>query len=482
MMLLRLALQSLSNRRVSAFLCVLTVAFSSALLLGVEHIRANTKQSFQSTLSGTDLIVGARTGAVPLMLYTVFHVGEASNNVSWESYQRYANLPSVAWSIPISLGDSYQGFRVVGTTDALFQHYRFGAKRALSFASGRAFDNIAAEAVVGASVAAKLKLTLGSKLTVAHGIGNVGFVTHTHAAQTLVGILNPTGTPIDQSVFVNLQAIEDMHAGFDGSARQLAARPAEPGSARPASDSHSDGHSAVDGHSHSDAHGHSHDDSDNHDDSHSHSHSHDDSQSPNQDDGHSHDDSHAAKAMTPKAITAFFLGLKVRPMALALQRQINEDRSEPLLAILPTPTLQQLWRLLGVAENALRLVAMAVVLTGLLGMMMALWSTLEQRRREMAILRSVGAKGRQIFLLLVAESALLTLLGLCLGGVLLSGALYLLAPWVAAQYGLFLAPNWLSTSALSMLAMIFAVSIVLAFVPAVAAYRSALADGLSIRL
>jgi putative ABC transport system permease protein len=429
MTLLRLALQSLMNRRVSAFLCVLTVAFSSALLLGVEHIRASAKQSFQSTLSGTDLIVGARTGAVPLMLYSVFHVGEASNNVSWESYQRYANRPSVAWSIPISLGDSYQGFRVVGSTDALFQHYRFGAKRALSFASGRGFDNQAAEAVIGASVAAKLKLALGSKLTIAHGIGNVGFITHAHAAQTLVGILAPTGTPVDQSVFVNLQAIEAMHEGFDGSARQLTARPTEPTNAGGASHSHAQ-----------------------------------------------------SEVKTPKAITAFFLGLKVRPMALALQREINDDRSEPLLAILPTPTLQQLWRLLGVAENALRLVAMAVVLTGLLGMMMALWSTLEQRRREMAILRSVGAKGRQIFLLLVAESALLTLLGLCLGGALLSAALYLLAPWVAAQYGLFLEPNWLSASALSMLAMIFAVSIVLAFVPAVAAYRSALADGLSIRL
>ena len=274
MALISLALKSLRNRWFSAFLCVLTIGLSTALLLAVEHIRASARSSFQSTVSGTDLIVGARTGAVPLMLYTVFHVGEASNNVSWASYQRYANLSSVRWTIPISLGDSYQGFRVVGTTDAMFAHYRFGAKRALAFAQGQAFNNTDAQAVVGSAVAEKLGLTLGAKLAVSHGLGNVGFIKHAHAQQTLVGVLAATGTPVDQSVFVNLAAIDSMHAGFDGSARVLTAK--------------------TDlGHDHAD-----------------------------------HADHNVEIApdanvpSTPKAITAFFVGLKARPMALALQRHV----------------------------------------------------------------------------------------------------------------------------------------------------------------
>jgi putative ABC transport system permease protein len=437
MNLLSLALKSLRNRWFSAFLCVLTIGLSTALLLAVEHIRAGARSSFQSTVSGTDLIVGARTGAVPLLLYTVFHVGEASNNVSWASYQRYANLSSVRWTIPISLGDSYQGFRVVGTTDAMFKHYRFGAKRALEFSQGQAFNNTEAQAVVGSAVAEKLGLNLGAVLAVSHGLGNVGFIKHEHAQQTLVGVLAATGTPIDQSVFVNLAAIESMHEGFDGSARLVAAK-------------------ADLDHDHADHADHT---------------------------DHDVEIAHIAKVpSTPKAITAFFVGLKVRPMALALQRQINEDTSEPLLAIMPTATLQQLWRLVGVAEQALSLVSIAVVVTGLLGMMMALIATLEQRRREMAILRSVGARGHQIFSLLLLESSALTLAGLAFGAVLISILLVLFANALASRYGLFLSVNWLSARTLLGLALIFMISLLLAVLPAVAAYRRALADGLSVKL
>jgi putative ABC transport system permease protein len=443
--LLSIALASLKNRRFSACLCVLTMALSAALLLGVEHLRASARASFQSTVSGTDLIVGARTGAVPLMLYTVFHVGEATNNVSWESYQRYANNAAVAWTIPVSLGDSYQGYRVVGTTDAMFKHYRYGAKRALAFATGQAFDNVHAQAVVGSAVAAKLALRLGAGLTIAHGIGKVGFVKHAHAAQTLVGILAPTGTPIDQSVFVNLAAIEHMHEGFNGGARpSIGAKASAPSVESLISRVPLGSHAA-----HAD---------------------------------HAPHDDQAAHAAPPSAITAFFVGLNVRPMALALQRQINDDKREPLLAILPTATLQQLWQLVGVAEQSLTLMSVAVVLTGLLGMMMALWATLDQRRREMAILRSVGARAVHVLTLLLLESVVLTLGGLALAALIVTAALWAIAPWLAAHYGLFLDPAWLSPRALYLLLGILAASVALACIPAIAAFRATLADGLSIRL
>lgn len=437
--LLRLAWLSLANRAFTAGLCVLMIAASSALLLAVEHIRVSTKESFQSTISGTDLIVGARTGAVPLMLYSVFHIGEASNNVSWKSYQRYAKAKNVAWSIPISLGDSYEGYRVVGTTDAMFKHYRYGAKHLLQFEQGQAFDNTAAEAVVGASVAQKLGLKLGQDLVIAHGIGPKGFVKHAHAGQRLIGILAPTGTPVDQSVFVNLRAIDAMH-GF-------ASMPPKP-DAMPV---HADAEHADEAHAHAE-------------------HAHDHEESVQSEDAHE-----------PASITAFFIGFKVRAMAFGMQRVINQDTNEPLLAIMPGMTLQQLWQLVGVAETALSAVSIAVVITGLLGMMMALWSTLEQRRREMAILRSVGAKSWQIVLLLLLESMVLCLLGLLFGAALLTGALLLLSPWLAGEYGLFLELNWLSLRNLILLASIFAAALLLAVIPAFGAYRRALADGLSIK-
>ena len=112
----RLALQSLRNRALTASLTVLAIAFSVMLLLGVEKVRTGARQSFADTISGTDLIVGARSGAIQLLLYSVFRIGNATNNVTWKSYEDIAKRPEIDWIVPISLGDSHHGFRVLGTS------------------------------------------------------------------------------------------------------------------------------------------------------------------------------------------------------------------------------------------------------------------------------------------------------------------------------------------------------------------------------
>ena len=104
---------------------MLAIAVSIALLLGVEKVRTGARQSFADTISGTDLIVGARSGSLNLLLYSVFRIGNATNNITWESYQDIAARPEVAWIVPLSLGDSHRGFRVLGTTPDYFQHYKY---------------------------------------------------------------------------------------------------------------------------------------------------------------------------------------------------------------------------------------------------------------------------------------------------------------------------------------------------------------------
>src|SRR6185295_17966058 len=100
-------------------------AVSIALLLGVEKVRTGARQSFADTISGTDLIVGARSGSLNLLLYSVFRIGNATNNLTWTSYQDIAARPEVAWIVPLSLGDSHHQFRVLGTSPEYFQHYKF---------------------------------------------------------------------------------------------------------------------------------------------------------------------------------------------------------------------------------------------------------------------------------------------------------------------------------------------------------------------
>ena len=125
-MFIRLALSSIKSRKGSALLTFLAITVSVFVLLGVEKIRHQAKDSFSNTVSGIDLIVGSRTGDVNLLLYSVFRLGNATNNISWKSYQRITKNPNVAWTIPISLGDSHEGYRVMGTNTDYFTHFRFG--------------------------------------------------------------------------------------------------------------------------------------------------------------------------------------------------------------------------------------------------------------------------------------------------------------------------------------------------------------------
>ncbi len=416
--MLRLALKSLLNRRGTVLLTVFTIAISTALLVGVERLRGEARNSFSSTLSGTDLIVGARSGAVQLLLYSVFRMGEPTANVSWQTYQEIANAPSVAWTVPLSLGDSHRGYRVLGTTDAYFEHYRYGRRQPLGFADGRPFDGVY-EAVLGSEVAQKLGYGTGGDIVLAHGIGRVSFANHDDKPFTVVGVLVPTGTPVDRTVHVSLAAIEAIHLDWQSGTRM----PGRGISAEQALE---------------------------------------------------HD-------LTPKSITAFLVGLDNRMAAFALQRQVNEYRAEPLSAILPGVALQQLWSLTGVAENALRIVAACVVVVGLLGMLTALLTTLNERRREMAILRSVGARPRTVLGLLVLEAGALTVAGIALGLLLLYATIAFTRELAASRFGLFLGLGAPGLAELVALAAILVAGLIVGLVPAWLAYRRSLSDGLTIR-
>lgn len=420
MHLLRLALASLANRRATALLTVLVIALSVGLLLAVERVRTETRSSFAATISGTDLIVGARSGSVNLLLYSVFRIGNATNNIRWDSYQQIAALPRVKWAIPLSLGDSHRGYRVLGTTTDYFTHYRYGQDRALQLAAGRPFADLF-EVVLGAEVARALGYRLGDEIVLAHGVGAISLTRHDDKPFRVTGILTHTGTPVDRTLHISLAGMEALHVDWQGG---MPAR----GAARI--------------------------------------------------------DAEQARRLDlrPQAITAVLLGLDNRIATFAVQRALNEYRGEPLLAILPGVALQELWSLMGTAEQALLAVSACVVLVGLVGMLTALLASLNERRREMAILRSVGARPWQIAALLLAEALVLTLAGLLLGLALLYLAIALGQDFLQARHGLFLPLAAPSPREWLLLAASLAAALLLGLLPAWRAYRQSLVDGLSIRL
>ncbi|MGE6663511.1 ABC transporter permease [Pseudomonas sp. NPDC077408] len=421
MYLLRLALASLNNRRFTALLTVFAIALSVCLLLAVERVRTEARASFASTISGTDLIVGARSGSVNLLLYSVFRIGNATNNIRWESFEHFAEHPRVSWAIPISLGDSHRGYRVMGTSGAYFEHYRYGRKQLLQLAQGRPFAEDPFEVVLGAEVAEALQYTLDDKLVLAHGVATVSLVKHDDKPFRVVGILKRTGTPVDRTLHINLAGMEALHIDWQNG---MPAR----GAARI--------------------------------------------------------DAEQARQMDlqPKQITAFMLGLNSKIATFTLQREINQFRGEPLLAILPGVALQELWSLMGTAEQALFVVSLFVVLTGLIGMLTAILTSLNERRREMAILRSVGARPWHIAGLLVVEAFSLALAGALFGLLLLYVAIAVAQGPLQSHYGLYLPLALPSAYEWSLLAGILLAGLLMGCVPAWRAYRQSLADGLSIRL
>ena len=415
MILFKLAYKSLLNRRASVLLTLLTIAISVMLLLSIERVRVDAKSSFSNTISGTDLIVGARTGDIQLLLSSVFRIGHTNNGVSWQSYQYITKQRGVKWSIPISLGDSHKGQAVLGTTLDYFKHYRFAKKQSLAFEQGQAFSSIN-EVVIGSEVASKLAYKIGDEIVISHGMGNTSFHHHDDNPFKVVGILKPTGTPVDKTLHVPLAAIELIHGG---------------------------GH-----HDHDDHHDHS---------------------------------SHALIGH-PKQITAFLMGFDSPLYTLQIRRNINQYKQEPLLAIMPTVTLKELWEMLAIIEKILLLFSFVVVIISLLGMLTTLLANLNQRRRELAILRSVGARPWQLFSLISMESLLTTFLGCLVGCILFYALMGTTAGYLQSQAGVSINISMLSDYELTLIGVIMAAGFIIGLIPATRAYFYSLSDGMSIKI
>jgi putative ABC transport system permease protein len=415
-MILRLAFASLFARALTVGMTILAIALSVALFLGVEKVRTGAKSSFADTISGTNLIVGARSGSVQLLLYSVFRIGNATNNVTWESYQDIAARPEIDWIVPISLGDSHRQFRVMGTTKSFFEHYKFRRGRSLAVSDGALMDDLF-DTVIGADVAATLGYRVGDPIIVAHGLAS--FTEHKDQPFRVSGILEKTGTPVDRTVIISMKAIEAIHVDWQRGAQV-------PGQSTPA-------------------------------------------------------DVIRKMDLTPKAITAAFIGVESPLQTFALQRAINQYAEEPLLAILPGVALQELWGIVGIAETALRAVSAMVVVTALIGMMATIFSSLNERRREMAIFRAMGARPFTILGMLVLEAMLMAAIGALLGVVMLYIGLIIAQPLLDRAFGLWLPIDAPSITELRVILGVVCAGAIVSLVPAFRAYRMSVADGMMVK-
>ncbi len=418
MTLLLIALKSARFRRTSIVLTVIAIAISATLLLGVDKIRKESRASFFNTVSQTDLIVGARSSPTNLLLYSVFRIGNATNNVSWDTYQSIAERDEVAWTIPISLGDSHRGFRVMGTSVDYFDFFRYGNAKPLSFDGGDRFEGVY-DTVLGADVARDLGYEIGDEVVISHGLTSADFAEHDDKPFTVVGIFDRTGTPVDRTVHVSLAGIEAIHVDFQDGSRSGVRLDAEQA---------------------------------------------------------------LRFDLTPTSITAFMVGLENRGQTFQVQREINEYQDEPMSAILPGATLSEFWRTIAPIEQVLFVISGFVLLAGLLGMLTTILSTLNERRREIAVLRAIGARGRHVVMLIVLETLLVVTAGCVLGVGMLYALLAAARPVVARRFGVDLASTWLDSTQLGIIAMVIGTAVLVALVPGFIAYRRSIQDGLALKV
>lgn len=415
----RLALASLWNRRLSALLTILSILIAVMLFLGIDKLREGARDGFSNAMRGSHLIVGARTSEINLLLYAVFRMGDATAEIRWETFETLNAREDVAWTIPISLGDSYRGYRVMGTNADYFEHYQYGRGDSLEFSQGTVFTPIFG-AVFGAEAAAKLDVNIGDRITLAHGLKSLpGAADHADRPFVITGILAPTGTPVDRTVHVPLEGITAIHVGWETGTRNPLV-------------------------------------------------------------GTLSTEQIKAFNLTPKTITAVFVGLKNNGRSiLRTQRALNTYRGEPLSAIIPSQALESLWTLTGVAEQALLAVAICVIFASLISIAVSLLSSLNQRRREIAILRAVGLGPPAITGLLVGEAGLLGFIGAGIGIILTNLAALILAPIAQSQFGLTLNGFALGLTDFYIMATIVGGALLIGLIPGFMAYRFAVNDGIS---
>ena len=416
-MLFKLTLSSLYARMLTVSMTVFAISLSLMLYLSVEKLRSSAYTSFTNTISQTDLIVGSRTSSIQLLLYSVFRVGNATNNITWESYEDIVNRDEIAWSVPISLGDSHKGFRVMGTNLEFFERYKYRSGQSLEIEEGNYFDDLY-DVVLGYGVAEKLGYKLDIPLIVSHGLQS--FTDHDDQPFKVSGILAKTGTPVDNTVIVSLEAIEAIHVDWSSGTKIQ-------GQETPV-------------------------------------------------------DQIRKMDLSPKNITAALIGVNSKLQVFQLQRWINEYPEEALSSILPGVALQELWRIVGIVENLLLGISIVVIFTTLIGMTAIVFSSLNERRREMAIWRAMGASPSIIIGLLMIEAFIIAVLSAIVSTILLFVLLYLLQPWIDSTYGILVNIEMLSLEDIFIFVYFILAAMLVSLVPAIRAYWFSINDGMTIKI
>ncbi len=475
MSLWKIAWRSIQHRSLASGLTAFSMGLGVALVVAVIVIYGVLDQSFRRGAQGYDLVVGPKGSPLELVLATMFYSRPLNDTIPYDYFKqldtgRYS--PEVEVAIPIALSEHYRGFPVVATTPDFFSKLQYMGTRHYSFREGR---NLNAggdfEAVIGYTAARKTGLGIGSKFKSSHGSG-VG--THEHQEEfTIVGVLNPTSTPNDQALFINLEGFFEIHAHDEGSAldKVFARKKEDKGLAESAPDALPD--TAHDDHDHDHAHDH----------------------------GHAHSTANrrisAVLVLTKEKETQASITVNpatgmpeevrtgkqlskqvVDPAVMALSDRIPADLDAQ--AVRPILEITNLFeKIIGNVQLVLIILAVLVVVVAGIGMMVSIYNSMSERRQEIAIMRALGARRITVMAIILLESILLSLGGGVIGVVLGHGLILVLGPTIAEAVDIIVNPLQFQWAELVLVPGLILLASVVGYLPAVIAYRTDVAQSLA---
>ncbi len=459
MTLLSIAWKSIRQRSLASSLTALSVALGVALMIAVLVINGVIARMFSQSGSGYNLIVGPKGSELQLVLSTIYRIAKPIENLPWRFYQELTERREVEEAIPIALGDYTEegGFPIVGTLPRYF---------AIDYSPGHAFKvegeflSSDWDAVIGAEVARVNGWGVGSQFRMIHG-GRDPQDAHVHDEKfTVRGVLAPTGTPNDRSVFIHLEGFFQI-AGHEKPLEEAIAReaeffaePVEKVRERYKEDLAREAKEAAQAHDH-----------------HGHDHGH-------HDHGHDHHAHHAVPDAQKEVTSILVLCPPDKPLAgIMLQNKLKEGVQAQ--AVNPIQVMRTLMdNLVGNIRYALMVLTGLIIVVSGIGIFVSIYNSMSDRKREIAVMRALGARRQQVFSIILLESILLTIGGGLLGLLLGHGLVFVASPIVATRSGLLIDPLHFETVELLILPVLLAMATLIGIVPGMTAYRTDVAGAL----
>ncbi len=428
-MIWKIAIKNLIHKKLNTLLSVSLLAFSVGIIGLLLLMQDTIEHKFQNDLKDIDMVIGAKGSPLQLVLSAVYHMDSPTGNIKIAEAKKFVESGAVEQAIPLAYGDSYNGFRVLGTSSDYLKKYD------ATFNEGKVFE-ASMEAVIGHDVAQATGLSVGDEFYGIHGEVDNGH-THDEHGYKVVGILNKNNSVLDYLLMSNVESVWQVH---DLHGPVVVAEPDTTVSQEVGF-----------------AHDHS---------GHDHDHDHD----------HDHGQESPGLPADSMEVTAYLLKFRSKMALLNFPRIINGETT--MQAALPGMEINRLFHMLGIGANTLKMIGGAIMLMSGLSVFFALFSQLGDRKYELALLRASGYRPFQLFTLLIIEGLLLAIMGFALGVALSRLGVYILNNGAAERFNLHFGMGW-TDSETWLLLITIGVGVVSAFIPALRAMRVDVATSLS---